>query len=324
MKMLTREQWLYCLQIGLSMVLAFYVTHGRDPTNAIYAVLGAGLVTAPSIGEGVGVSRDRIIGTLLGAVVSLTTMWVHDPALALGLTVVVVAPLGMLIGGIAVTRIAVTVMAVTVVLHTESAGSYGFYRFTNTVAGVAVALAVSFVLWPLSGKLNHSATLRAILSAAARLAERLTSCDPKGVPLEAQKKLFGALSSLPKSMTHLRLDPLLYRERGRLQQEALIIVKISIALLSTSLVLARTNMETRPAELELMRAFYRHIGARLRWALLAYPRDGAAMTDTLEAPPVLAASSTTPLPILLVFEELQVIECWLDELRALLLQRAET
>src|SRR5262245_19642678 len=131
MKMLNREQWLYCLQIGLSMVLAFFVTHGQDQTNAIYAVLGAGLVTAPSIGEGVGGSRDRLVGTLLGAVVSLTTIWIHTPVIALAITVVVVAPIAMMIGGMAVTRIAVTVMAVTVVLHTETAGTYGFYRFTN-------------------------------------------------------------------------------------------------------------------------------------------------------------------------------------------------
>jgi hypothetical protein len=36
------------------------------------------------------------------------------------------------------------------------------------------------------------------------------------------------------------------------------------------------------------------------------------------------AAAATPLPILLVFEELQVIDGWLDELHALLLQRVET
>jgi hypothetical protein len=107
-----------------------------------------------------------------------------------------------------------------------------------------------------------------------------------------------------------------------LQQEAFIIVKISVALLSTSLVLTRVDLDQRPDELALMRDFYRHIGERLRWALRVYP-GGPAMVDNVPPPPPLATSATTPLPILVVFEELQVIECWLDELRALLLQRAE-
>ncbi len=255
MKTLTREQWLFCLQIGLSMILAYFVTHGRDPTNAIYAVLGAGLVTAPSVGEGVGVSRDRIIGTLLGALVSLASIWLHHPALALGVTIVIVAPIGMMLGGIAVTRVAVTVMAVTVVLHTETVGSYGFYRFTNTVAGVAVALAVSVMLWPLVGKLNFSSTICAVLAASAKLAEQLAPCDPRMNPFEGQRKVFAALSALPKSITNIRLDPLLYRERARLQLEAQIVVKIAVALLSTSLALTSSRADRAGRSARLDRGF---------------------------------------------------------------------
>src|SRR5688572_4960390 len=102
MTLLNREQWLFCLQLGLAMMAAYFVTHGSDPTNAIYAVLGAGLVTTPSVGEGLGVSKERIVGTLLGALVSLSAMWLHHPALALAVTVVVIGPLGMMLGGMAV------------------------------------------------------------------------------------------------------------------------------------------------------------------------------------------------------------------------------
>jgi uncharacterized membrane protein YccC len=324
MKMLTREQWLFCLQIGLSMMAAFFVTHGRDPTNAIYAVLGAGLVTAPSVGEGVGVSRDRIIGTLLGALISLASMWLHHPALALGATIVVVAPLGMMLGGIAVTRVAVTVMAVTVVLHSESADIYGFYRFTNTVAGVAVALVVSVLLWPLAGKLNFRSTVCAVLTSSAGLAELLAACDPKNNPLDAQRRVFVALSALPKSLTNIRLDPLLYRERATLRQEAQIVVKIAVALLSTSLALLRADLTVPCDEIASIGEFYRHIARRLHAVQRIFLKGAATIsTGPAESPrPALAATPTMPVQLLLIVDELLVIDLWLEELQSLLLQDA--
>jgi uncharacterized membrane protein YccC len=324
MKTLTREQWLYCLQIGLSMMLAYFVTHGRDPINGIYAVMGAGLVTAPSVGEGIGISRDRIIGTLLGAFVSLAAMWLDNPLLALGMLAVVVAPLGMMLGGIAVTRVAITVMAVTVVLHSGTADIYGFYRFTNTVAGVAVALVVSVMLWPLAGRLNFSSTICAVLRSSAKLAEQLAACDPKEIPLEAQKKVIVALSALPKSLTNMRLDPLLYRERARLQQEAQIVVKISVALLSTSLALARADLTVRHEVLTPIGDFYRYLAGRLRWVQSIFPKGAAvAPAEAATRPPLaLAGAATMPVHFLLIIDELLVIDRWLDELQSLLLQDA--
>jgi uncharacterized membrane protein YccC len=324
MKILAREQWLFCLQIGLSMMLAYFITHGRDPTNAIYAVLGAGLVTAPSVGEGIGISRDRIIGTLLGAVVSLAVMWLDNPALALGVMVLIVAPLGMMLGGIAVTRVAVTVMAVTIVLHPETAGSYGFFRFTNTLAGVAVALVVSVLIWPLAGKLNFSSSIGTVLTASAKLAEQLACCDPKVNALDRQRTVFEALSALPKSLTNLRLDPLLYRERAQLQLEAQIVVKISVALLSTSLALTRADLTVPCDEIASIGNFYRHIAGRLHGIQRVFLKGGAAAPATAptDPPPALIATGAMPVSLLLIVDELLAIDRWLDELQALLRQDA--
>ena len=320
MKMLTREQWLFCLQIGLSMVLAYLVTHGHDPTNGIYAVLGAALVTAPSVGEGIGISRDRIVGTLLGAFASLAAIFLGHPILALGILAVIVAPLGMMLGGIAVTRVAITVMAVTVVLHPDSASSYGFYRFTNTVAGVAVALGVSVALWPLAGTHNFSSTICTVLRASAKLAEQLAACDTKANPLDGQRKLFTALSALPKSLTNLRLDPLLYRERDRLRQEAQIAVKISVALLSTSLALTRTDLTVPRDELAPIGDFFRYIAGRLHRIQRIFPKGAMAAADDAasETPPALTATPTMPVQLLLIIDELLVIDRWIDELQSLL------
>ena len=109
---LTSGQWLLCLQCWLSMMAAYFVTHG-DPTNGVYAIMGAGLVTAPSFGEGIGASKERLIATLLGAAAAVPAVWIPDRALALAATAAIVTPVGFLLGGISIARIALTVAAVS-------------------------------------------------------------------------------------------------------------------------------------------------------------------------------------------------------------------
>lgn len=313
---LTREQWLFCLQLGLAMMVAYFVTHGNDPANAIYAVLGAGLATAPSVGEGLGISKERIVGTLLGALVSLTAMWLHDRALALGAMVVIIGPFGMMLGGIAVARIAVTVAAVTVMLHTESVDVYGVLRFTNTVAGVAVALAVAFLLWPFSRHAAFSLTLRSTLAAAALLADQLAKGEVTAFPLDGQRKLFMALSSLPKSLTHAQLDPLLYRQRDLLRDEALLVAKIGIALLATSLALRRSHADLLEKEHAALQACYRHIGDRLH--RIRHPFDSQPAVAPTASEPALPLGGGVPTPFARLAEELRAIKDWIDELDTLL------
>lgn len=317
MKRLTREQWLFCLQLGLSMLLAFFVTHGRDPTNAIYAVLGAGLATAPSVGEGLGISKERIVGTLLGALVSLSAMWLHDRTLALAVNVAVVGPLGMMLGGISVARIAVTVAAVAAILHTENADVYGFFRFTNTVAGVAVALAVAFAMWPFSRHLTFAQTLRSAVAAAALLAEQLAKGEAVSFPLEGQRKLFMALSVLPKSLTHAQLDPLLHRQRGMLRDEALLVAKIGIAMLATSLAFARGRAALRESELAALQAWYRHLAARLH-QVRQHLAGTAIADDKPDQALAVGGADGAPVAFAGLVDELRAINGWLDELDALL------
>lgn len=309
MKALTREQWLFCLQIGLSMMAAYLVTHGGDPANAIYAILGAGLVTTPSVGEGIGVSKERLIGTLLGALVSLPSAWLQNPALALALTVIVIAPLGIMLGGVSITRIAVTMAAVTVVLHTDTASSYAFFRFTNTMAGVAVALIVSFLLWPFSSRQSFSGTLSASVRASARLAEQMAKPDLPAFPMEGQKKLFAALSAIPKALNHMLLDPLLYRRRSELRREGQLVVSIGIDLLAASITLGRKEILMSKSERAVLQAALGQIAERLHQV-----RRGmfdAAMPPVSLAPPENSEPSSG---FAQVIEELRAIEGWIDEL----------
>jgi len=314
--LLNREQWLFCLQICLAMMLAYLVTHGSEPANAIYAVLGAGLATTPSVGESLGLSRERIVGTLLGALVSLSAIWLQDPTLALGVTAVIIAPIGMLIGGIAVARIAVTMAAVTVVLHTDSAGLYAFYRFTNTIAGVAVAVAVAFALWPLSRRLNFSATLQSTLTASGRLAEQLAKHDATVFPLEGQKKLFIALSVVPKAIIHIGRDPLLYGQRERIRQEARLVAAIGIALLATSLTFGRATL--RPEQRTKIQACYRHLAKRLHKSRHYFSSSPPVRAGPLDSTMVIEPSEGVPPPYAQIAEELRAVDEMLDELDTLM------
>jgi uncharacterized membrane protein YccC len=294
------------------------VTHGNDPVNAIYAVLGAGLASTPNVGEGLGASRERIIGTLLGALFSLSTVWLHDKGLALGVTVLTVTPVAMMLGGLSVARIAVTVAAVGVMLHTEDTGNYGILRFTNTVAGVAVALAVAFVMWPLSRHLNFMLALRSAIAAAAVLAEQLAKYDSPIFPLEGQRKLFMALAALPKSMAHARLDPLSYHERDRVREEAILMAKIGVALLATSLALARSRPALRDSELAAVHARCRDLAVRLRKVQGHHTRARAAPALSAEPALTIDDPDTAPAQVVRITEELRAIAAWLDELDALL------
>ena len=75
--------------------------------------------------------------------------------------------------------------------------------------------------------------LRSAIAAAAVLAEQLAQYDAPVFPLEGQRRLFTALAVLPKSMAHARLDPLSYRERDRVREEAILMAKIGVANFGT-------------------------------------------------------------------------------------------
>jgi uncharacterized membrane protein YccC len=318
--LLTSGQWLLCLQCALSMMAAYFVTHGSDPTNGIYAILGAGLVTAPSFGEGLGASKERLIATLLGAVASLPAMWIPDRALALAATAAIVTPAGFLLGGISIARIAVTVAAVSVVLHVDSAVHYGLFRFTNTLAGVAVALAISILFWPLTKRLDFTTTVHSLLKASTTLADQLASQLPTPAAFAAQRALFAALSNLPKSFLHLRRDPLLRRVREEMRREALLAVEIGVALLSMSLVMERRGTTLADGETARIQPLCRHVADRLRELQRHYPKGAAASTEAACAPPW-APDDAAPAPhVALMSEELLAINRWLDDLHALLRQ----
>lgn len=319
MKLLNREQWLFCLRGGLSMMVAYFVTHGSEPNNAIYAVMGAGLVTAPSVGEGIGISKDRLVGTLLGVIVSIPASWLGHPLAALAASICIVMPIGIILGGIPIARIGLTVASVAVVLHAGSPEHYGFLRFTNTMAGVITAVAVSFAFWPLCGRFSFSDSVRSALAACATLADRLATSDPDESLIDEQRALFGILAALPKTASHARLDPLLYRHHKTIRMETQLVAKIGISLLWISL--ARRVAPCAPEERTVICAYYRRMAARFTGARLDYVRSKQRRcTSTSGAepmPPSVLPEVDASVRIVSIVDEVAAIDQWLDELQEL-------
>ena len=125
-----------------------------------------------------------------------------------------------------------------------------------------------------------------------------------------------ALSTLPKSLAHAQLDPLSYRQRGLLREEALLVVKIGIALLATSLALGRGGAALREADLAAIQTYCRHLADRLH-RLRGYFANSRPVPATAPGP-VLAIDDAAPASLAAIMEELRAIEEWLDELEPLL------
>ena len=59
----------YCAKLALAAIAAYALSLGGRNEYALFSVLGATLVMGTSVGEDLNTSRNRILGTLAGAVV---------------------------------------------------------------------------------------------------------------------------------------------------------------------------------------------------------------------------------------------------------------
>jgi len=303
-----RDQWRYVARIAVAVALAYLLTHGTDPANALYAVLGAGMVVSGNVGEGLGASRDRVVGTVIGAGMGIVlaaaggaSLW----TLAAGSALASLA--GIAIGGLGIGRIAFTVTAVTILVHPGDAAHYGLFRFTNTLQGVAVAIAVNHLLWPISGTAALEVTLRRVLRAAADLLGDHAQAAARS-RLDGQRRLFRALAGIPKAAVDSRLDPL-QRLRGRpagpVERWGHVVAEIGVATLTLSIALTRLS----PGLL-----------ADPRWPDLAAALDAQAARLRLAADTATAAEGSVAMT--LVETELNAIGRGLDRLLAARTERS--
>ena len=204
-KPLVSTQWRYCAKVGLAAGLGYLLTQGQNQ-YAVYSAFAAALVVGASVGEDLGSSGQRVKGTLAGMLAGMAVSAFFEPsALTIGVAVAFTALISLAIGwGVPVARIGVTLCIVTLVVHRADALEYDVLRAANTLIGVAVGLAVSFLVWPVRARGEQARTLRLVLETSARLLDAMAA-ENRDLRA-AQIKLHDALGAVVKASRENALE----------------------------------------------------------------------------------------------------------------------
>lgn len=242
----SRDQILYCLRILIAVSLAYLLSHGSDPAGALYAVLAAALVVGETAGEGIGISRNRLIGTFIGVAVAVpvsaaggNSIWaVSGACVGAGL-------IALLLGEIAMARVAMTVAIVSVLVHPQDVVDYGLFRLTNTAIGIASAVVVTYAFWPIIGRHVLSRALRLVLTDGAELLDTVAGSPRVDLRQRRLRSLFRALSALPKARKEATQDPLLRWHSPVRDETVALVVEIGIHALTISADVGRFGLACR-------------------------------------------------------------------------------
>jgi uncharacterized membrane protein YccC len=227
-------QWRYCVKVGLAAALGYLLTQGTENQYAIYSAFTAALVVGASVGEDLATSANRVKGTLVGMLAGMAVSLAFGPsfvavALAVGLTALLSISLGW---GVPAARIGVTLCIITLVTHHADALEYNTLRAFNTLIGVVLGLAVSFLVWPVHA---HDALRRATgasLLAAERLLQALAAGSQDLRP--PQLDLYDALADLVKAARERNVEKQVFDTRQP-DSRALQILQFGLEVLAATL-----------------------------------------------------------------------------------------
>ena len=232
---LSAEHWRYCVKVGLAAALGYLLTQGGQNQYAIFSAFTAALIVGTSVAEDLASSQNRVKGTVAGMIAGVSISMVFGPsALAVGLAVALTAVFALTLGwGVPVARIGVTLCIVTLVMHRDEAIEYDLLRMANTLIGIAVGLAVSFLVWPRRARhgLEHSS--RRVLEAAGRLLDAVAASVRDLRP--AQSTLYDALGALVKAGREGTLERRLRLMSERPDARGLQVLQLGLDLLAASL-----------------------------------------------------------------------------------------
>jgi uncharacterized membrane protein YccC len=194
-----RSQRRYCTKVGIAAGLGYLLTQGNLNQYAIYSAFAAALVVGASVGEDLATSANRIAGTFAGMVAAMVATALFGPNwITVGLAVWLTAAIALASGwGMQVARVGVTVCIITLVMHDEHPLQYDLMRTLDTLIGVAVGLAVSFLVWPLRGPENVKQATRNVLTVSARLLDAAETGAATLRPIEGE--LHDALAGVVKA-----------------------------------------------------------------------------------------------------------------------------
>ena len=138
------------LRAAVAAALAWWVATLLHADYAIYALIAAVIVTDLSPANSRRLSLQRLVGTVIGAVVGAALLsWLPIGPIALGAAIGAAMLLAFLLRlENAGARVAGYVAAIVMVTHGDDAWRYAFERAWETIVGIGAALVVGLVpLW---------------------------------------------------------------------------------------------------------------------------------------------------------------------------------
>ena len=136
---------------GAAAVACLYLTEWLKLSQGYWAVISAVIVIQPDVDETLRASRGRLVGTVIGAAVggvfiALFGAQVWSFGIAVPAVILICASLGLMESHKLACVSAAIVMTIG---HPESSWIFAFHRFLEVSIGIAVALLVSALFWPL-------------------------------------------------------------------------------------------------------------------------------------------------------------------------------
>jgi uncharacterized membrane protein YccC len=260
MRVLRASQWRYCAKVGVAAALGYLLTLGADPHYAIYSAFTAALIVGGSVGEDLATSGNRVKGTIAGMAAGIAVSAFFGPsALAVGFAAALTALFALSLGwGVPVARIGATLCIVSIVAHGAYTVEYDVLRAANTLIGLAVGLAVSFLVWPVRARDEVQRSSQIVLEAATRLLEAMAAGETD--LRAAELHLYEAIGAVVKAGRDVRLERRLRLESSAQDVRALQILQLGLDVLAAALAAEGHAGEPvpRPA-LEALVARHRHV-----------------------------------------------------------------
>ena len=232
---LGRSQRRYCVKVGVAAGLGYALTQGNFNDYAIYSAFAAALVVGTSVGEDLATSANRILGTFAGMIAAMLATALFGPNwITVGIASAMTAAIALASGwGIQAARVGVTVCVITLVAHSSNPLQYDLMRTLNTLIGVGVGLALSFLIWPARGREQVSVAMREVLAVSTRLLDAMDRGEPRLRPLQGE--LHDALSAVVKAWRDLARERRVTRTAAVEEAQVETTLRLGLDVLSCAL-----------------------------------------------------------------------------------------
>ena len=227
----------YCAKLALAAVVAYTLTLGGRNEYALFSVLGATLVMGASVGEDLNTSRNRILGTLAGAIVGAAVAYTLGKSIwSLGIAVALLAWLTVGLGwGVAALRVAIAMALVALFTHVDDAGQYGASRLLNTVIGVCIGVAGSRLIWPVRGRDEIASAIDQTTAAITKLLDAMGRDASSDTLLPLQVELLDALAVIGTARKNALRGQRLDRHADHPKEQTRLTIVVAIDTLGATL-----------------------------------------------------------------------------------------